>query len=110
MIPAIMSSTRGTVDTRSDIPRLSVTSFRSSSLSVSGYLRPFWPKLVTEDVAALMEEGQAGTTYVSSGPEALSYGNAAEAIGTAIGKKVAYQAAEPRAFRDDLVAEREGGR
>jgi uncharacterized protein YbjT (DUF2867 family) len=41
-----------------------------------------------------------------SGPEALSYGDAAEKIGATIGKEVAYEPAEPRAFRDDLVAER----
>jgi uncharacterized protein YbjT (DUF2867 family) len=56
--------------------------------------------------ATLTEEGHAGATYVVSGPEALSYGEAAETIGTAIGKEVAYEAADPHAFRDSLVAER----
>lgn len=56
--------------------------------------------------AALMEEAHAGAIYVVSGPEALSYGDAAETIGAAIGKKVTYEAAEPQAFRDNLVAER----
>jgi uncharacterized protein YbjT (DUF2867 family) len=55
--------------------------------------------------AALIDDAHAGATYVVSGPEALSYGDAAEKIGDAIGKKVAYEAAEPRAFRDNLVAE-----
>ena len=41
-----------------------------------------------------------------SGPEALSYGEAAETIGAAIGKEVAYEPADPEAFRDALVAER----
>jgi len=56
--------------------------------------------------AALMEEGHAGAAYVVSGPEALSYGDAAETIGAAIGKEVAYEPAEPQAFRGALVAER----
>jgi uncharacterized protein YbjT (DUF2867 family) len=56
--------------------------------------------------AALTEEAHAGATYVVSGPEALSYGEAAETIGAAIGKEVAYEPAEPRAFRDNLLAER----
>jgi uncharacterized protein YbjT (DUF2867 family) len=56
--------------------------------------------------AALMEGSHAGAVYVVSGPEALSYGDAARTIGDAIGKEVAYERAEPRAFRDGLVAER----
>ena len=56
--------------------------------------------------AALVEEGHAGETYVVSGPEALSYGEAAETIGAVIGKGVAYEPADPEAFRDALVAER----
>ena len=60
------------------------------------------------DVAAtvLIGEGHAGAAYVVSGPEALSYGEAAETIGAAIGKGVAYEPADPEAFRDALVAER----
>jgi uncharacterized protein YbjT (DUF2867 family) len=54
----------------------------------------------------LIEEAHAEAAYVVSGPEALSYGEAAETIGAAIGKKVAYEAAEPQAFRDNLIAER----
>jgi uncharacterized protein YbjT (DUF2867 family) len=56
--------------------------------------------------ATLIEDEHEGATYIVTGPEALSYGDAAEAIGTAIGKQVAYEPAEPRAFRDELVAER----
>ena len=56
--------------------------------------------------AALIEETHTGATYVVSGPEALSYGEAAETIGAAIGKEVAYEAAEPQAFRENLLAER----
>ena len=56
--------------------------------------------------AALLEEGHAGETYVVSGPEALSYGEAAETIGAVIGKGVAYEPADPEAFRDGLVAAR----
>jgi hypothetical protein len=56
--------------------------------------------------AALTEEAHAGATYVVSGPEVLSYGDAARTIGAAIGKEVAYEPAEPQAFRDALVAER----
>lgn len=56
--------------------------------------------------AALVEEGHAGETYVVSGPEALSYGEAAETIGAVSGKGVAYEPADPEAFRDVLVAER----
>lgn len=56
--------------------------------------------------AVLTGEAHAGATYVVSGPEALSYGEAAETIGAVIGKEVAYEPAEPRAFRDDLISER----
>lgn len=56
--------------------------------------------------AALIEEAHAGAAYVVTGPEALSYGGAAETISAAIGKKVTYESAEPQAFRDNLVAER----
>jgi len=35
-------------------------------------------------------------TYVVRGPEALSYGDAAQTIGDAIGEGVVYEAAEPR--------------
>jgi uncharacterized protein YbjT (DUF2867 family) len=56
--------------------------------------------------AALMEEAHAGAAYIVTGPEALSYGDAAETIGAAIGKEVAYEPAEPHAFRGDLIAER----
>jgi uncharacterized protein YbjT (DUF2867 family) len=57
--------------------------------------------------SALTGEAHAGATYVVSGPEALSYGEAAQAIGEAIGKEVAYEPAEPRAYRDYLVAGRD---
>jgi uncharacterized protein YbjT (DUF2867 family) len=43
---------------------------------------------------------------VVSGPEALSYGDAVQSIGEAIGKEVTYEAADPRAFREALIAER----
>ena len=56
--------------------------------------------------AALMEDAHAGATYVVTGPEALSYDDAAKEIGAAIGKEVAYEAAEPQAFRDGLISER----
>ena len=58
--------------------------------------------------AVLIEEARAGPAYVYvvTGPEALSYGDAAETIGAAIGKEVAYEPAEPQAFRDNLIAER----
>ena len=54
----------------------------------------------------LIVEAHAGGAYVVSGPEALSYGEAAETIGAVIGKGVAYEPADPEAFRDALVAER----
>ena len=56
--------------------------------------------------AALTEDAHAGAAYVVSGPEALSYGDAAEVIGAAIGEEVFYEPAEPGAFRDELVAKR----
>ena len=56
--------------------------------------------------AALIEDRHAGATFVVSGPEALSYGEAAEAIGAVVGKRVVYEPAEPAAFRAHLVAER----
>jgi uncharacterized protein YbjT (DUF2867 family) len=52
------------------------------------------------------EDAHVGVTYVVSGPGALSYVDAAQTIGATIGKEVAYEPAEPRAFLDDLVAER----
>jgi uncharacterized protein YbjT (DUF2867 family) len=56
--------------------------------------------------AALMEEAHAGAAYIVTGPEALSYGDAAETIGAAIGKEVTHEPAEPHAFRDNLIVER----
>ena len=56
--------------------------------------------------AALIEEAHVGAAYVVTGPEALSYGEAAETIGAAIGKEVTYEPAEPETFRDNLIAER----
>ena len=44
-------------------------------------------------------------TFVASGPEALSYGDAARSIGEAIGKEVIYEDADPQAFREVLIAE-----
>lgn len=41
-----------------------------------------------------------------SGPEALSYAAAAEKIGAAIEKKVAYEPAEPEVFREGLISGR----
>jgi uncharacterized protein YbjT (DUF2867 family) len=55
---------------------------------------------------ALIEGAHAGATYLVSGPEALSYGEAARTIGEAIGKDVAYEPADPKSFRDILIAER----
>jgi uncharacterized protein YbjT (DUF2867 family) len=55
--------------------------------------------------ATLLEAGHAEAYYIVSGPGALTYGDAAETIGAAIGKEVVYEPAEPQAFRDDLVAE-----
>ena len=55
--------------------------------------------------AALIEEAHAGATCVVTGPEALSYGEAADTIGAAIGKEVAYEAEEPQAFCDEFLAE-----
>jgi len=54
----------------------------------------------------LLEDGHEGVTYVASGPEALSYGDAARSIGEAIGKEVIYEDADPQAFREVLIAER----
>jgi uncharacterized protein YbjT (DUF2867 family) len=54
--------------------------------------------------AVLIEEAHAGAAYVVTGPEALSYGDAADTIGAAIGEEVTYEPAEPQAFRDSLVA------
>ena len=56
--------------------------------------------------AAPIEGAHAGATYLVSGPEALSYGEAARTIGEAIGKDVAYEPADPKSFRDILIAER----
>lgn len=56
--------------------------------------------------AALLEDKHVGETYVVSGPEALSYGEAADAIGAATGREVEYESADPRAFRDGLISER----
>ena len=64
------------------------------------------PDVARVAATTLTEETHAGAAYVVSGPEALSYGEATETIGTAIGKKVTYEAAEPQSFRDNLLAER----
>ena len=53
--------------------------------------------------AVLTEDEHAGATYVLSGPEALTYGDAARKIGGAIGKEVVYEPADPESFLDDLV-------
>jgi uncharacterized protein YbjT (DUF2867 family) len=55
--------------------------------------------------ATLLEDGHEGVTYLVSGPEALSYGDAARSIGEAIGKEVTYEDADPQAFREVLIAE-----
>ena len=55
--------------------------------------------------ATLLEDGHEGVTYLVSGPEALSYGAAARSIGSAIGKEVTYEDADPQAFREVLIAE-----
>ncbi|HEX8904304.1 MAG TPA: SDR family oxidoreductase [Longimicrobiaceae bacterium] len=68
-------------------------------------------------VAALTEEGHAGKTYVITGPEAITYGQAAERISAATGKPVRYvevpeeaaraamiQSEIPDWYADDLIA------
>jgi len=46
-------------------------------------------------VAALTQEGHAGRAYDLSGPEALSWGDAARIMGAALGREVAYVDADP---------------
>ncbi|WP_116246988.1 NAD(P)H-binding protein [Nocardiopsis sp. FIRDI 009] len=54
-------------------------------------------------VAALTEEGHAGRVYEVTGPEALSFGEAAEVIGRVAGYPVRYDS-DPEAFVRDQVA------
>lgn len=57
-------------------------------------------------VAALTEDGHAGRTYEVTGPQALSFGEAAEIIGRACGRTIRYRgtAAEYRAAQAALGA------
>ena len=54
-------------------------------------------------VAALTEEGHAGKTYGVTGPEAITYGQAAERISAAIGKPVAYVEVPAEAARIGMI-------
>lgn len=55
-------------------------------------------------VAALTEPGHEGKTYVVTGPEALSYEDAAERISAAVGKPVRYVEVPAEAVRGGMVA------
>lgn len=54
-------------------------------------------------VAALTEEGHAGKTYVITGPEAITYDQAAEKISTAIGRPVSYVEVPAEAARSAML-------
>lgn len=56
--------------------------------------------------SVLVGEGCEGATLIVSGPEALSYGEAAREIGAAVGKEVSYAPADPHAFLEGLVSGR----
>lgn len=54
-------------------------------------------------VAALTEAGHVGKIYEITGPEALSYNDIAQAIGTSIGKPVTYVDVPPEASRQSMI-------
>jgi uncharacterized protein YbjT (DUF2867 family) len=54
-------------------------------------------------VAALTEDGHEGKTYVITGPEAITYDQAAERIGAATGKPVRYVEVPAEAARSGLI-------
>lgn len=53
---------------------------------------------------ALIDEGHEGETYTLTGPEALSYADAAAKISEATGKPVRYVALTPEQFREGALA------
>jgi uncharacterized protein YbjT (DUF2867 family) len=53
-------------------------------------------------VVALTEEGHAGKTYVVTGPEPLTFAEAAGRIGTGIGRNVAFMDMSEEAFESAL--------
>jgi uncharacterized protein YbjT (DUF2867 family) len=55
-------------------------------------------------VKTLMEPGHQGKTYVVTGPEALSYGQVAEKLSTALGKKITFVNASPEEFKKGALA------
>lgn len=55
-------------------------------------------------VKALTEDGHEGRSYVITGPEALSYGEVAERLSAAIGKRVDYVSITPEDFRKGALA------
>ncbi|HSU14475.1 SDR family oxidoreductase [Longimicrobium sp.] len=54
-------------------------------------------------VAALTEEGHEGKTYVVTGPEAITYGQAAERISAVIGNSVGYVEVPAEAARSGMI-------
>lgn len=55
--------------------------------------------------AALMDAGHAGETYELTGPEALTFAEAVEAISAALGREVIYRQVTPGRFRERLLAD-----
>lgn len=53
--------------------------------------------------AALVEEGHAGKAYTLTGPEALTYGEAAAILMRETGRRIAYQPVDDETFRGALL-------
>lgn len=55
-------------------------------------------------VKALTEDGHVGKTYVITGPTAISYGDIAETLTTALGKQVTYINVSPEQFKSGMLS------
>lgn len=55
-------------------------------------------------VAALTEDGHSGRTYQLTGPRAISFGEAADLIGEAVGRTIRHVDVEPEVFVERQVA------
>lgn len=75
------------------------------AVPVHGTREPFvdLEDLADVAVAALLEDGHEGRTYEVTGPDLLSWPDALERIGQALGREVAFEACTAEAFQATLV-------